>query len=175
MKDEPGGKNEKVDLRQRTKDFALRVIRMFASLPKTAVAETLGRQVLRSGTAVGANYREAFRARSKAEFMSKCGDSLRELEESAYWLELLVDAGIVDSEQLSPLLSRMRRIDRNLRSDHETYQTEVSSPSIGLPNSYFRSRVSVRSPRIFRRARGVAGQDRVQCSESRSRTVPGTA
>jgi four helix bundle protein len=104
MKDEPGGKNEKVDLRQRTKDFALRVIRMFASLPKTAVAETLGRQVLRSGTAVGANYREAFRARSKAEFMSKCGDSLRELEESAYWLELLVDAGIVDSEQLSPLL-----------------------------------------------------------------------
>jgi len=96
--------NEKVDLRQRTKDLALRVIRMFASLPKNAVAETLGRQVLRSGTAVGANYREAFRGRSKAEFMSKCGDSLRELEESAYWLELLVDAGIVALDELSPLL-----------------------------------------------------------------------
>ena len=104
MQNERGGKNEKVDLRQRTKDFALRVIRMFTSLPKNAVAATLGRQVLRSGTAVGANYREAFRARSKAEFMSKCGDSLRELEESAYWLELLVDAGIVALEQLSHLL-----------------------------------------------------------------------
>jgi four helix bundle protein len=91
-------------LRQRTKDFALRVIRMFASLPKNSVDETLGSKVLRSGTEVGANYREAFRARSKAEFMSKCGDSLRELEESAYWLELLVAAGIVASEQLSSLL-----------------------------------------------------------------------
>ena len=104
MKDERAGKNEKVDLRQRTKDFALRVIRMFVSLPKNAVADILGKQVLRSGTAVGANYREAFRGRSKAEFMSKCGDSLRELEESAYWLELLADAGIVASDGLSPLL-----------------------------------------------------------------------
>jgi four helix bundle protein len=59
---------------------------------------------LRSGTGVGANYREAFRGRSKAEFLSKCGDSLRELEESAYWLELLVDAGVVTSDELAPLL-----------------------------------------------------------------------
>jgi four helix bundle protein len=127
MHDERRGKNEKVDLRQRTKDFALRVIRMFASLPKNAVAETLGRQVLRSGTAVGANYREAFRARSKAEFMSKCGDSLRELEESPYWLELLVDAGICRFGAAFSPTSRMRQIDRNFRSDHQTYQKEISS------------------------------------------------
>jgi len=77
---------------------------MFASLPNTAVAQVLGKQVLRSGTSVGANYREASRARSKAEFISKCGDALRELEESSYWMELLVDAGVVSSDQLSSLL-----------------------------------------------------------------------
>jgi hypothetical protein len=65
------------DLRARTKDFALRVIRMFAALPKRAEAQVLGKQVLRSGTSVGANYREAFRARSKAEFISKAGDFKR--------------------------------------------------------------------------------------------------
>jgi four helix bundle protein len=95
---------EGADLRQRTKEFALRVIRMFGSLPNTAVAQILGKQALRSGTFVGANYREASRARSKAEFISKCGDALRELEESLYWMELLVDAGVVSSDQLSSLL-----------------------------------------------------------------------
>ena len=63
----------------------------------------LGKQLLRSGTSIGANYREAFRARSKAEFIAKCGDFLRELEESAYWLELLVEAEIVSAEKLAPL------------------------------------------------------------------------
>jgi four helix bundle protein len=77
------------DLIERTKQFALRVIRLFVSLPKTGEAQVLGKQLLRSGTSVGANYREAHRARSRAEFAAKCGDSLREIEESAYWLELL--------------------------------------------------------------------------------------
>jgi four helix bundle protein len=95
--------NEQGDLRERTKEFALRVIRMFGALPKKTEAQVLGKQVLRSGPSVGANYREASRARSRAEFVSKCGDSLRELEESAYWLELLVDAGIVRSDKLSSL------------------------------------------------------------------------
>ncbi len=94
---------EENDLRDRTKDFALRVVRMFCSLPKTTEAQVLGKQLLRSGTSIGANYREAFRARSKAEFIAKCGDSLREIEESAYWLELLVESGIVDAKKLEPL------------------------------------------------------------------------
>ena len=63
----------------------------------------LGKQVLRSGTSVGANYREAFRGRSRAEFIAKCGDSLREVEETAYWLELLVAANIVHADKLSGL------------------------------------------------------------------------
>jgi four helix bundle protein len=91
------------DLRDRTKSFALCVVRMFSRLPKTTEAQILGKQVLRSGTSVGANYREAFRGRSRAEFIAKCGDSLRELEETAYWLELLVDANIVSPDKLSPV------------------------------------------------------------------------
>src|SRR5438067_13336645 len=91
------------DLPDRSKRFALEIIRVFSMLPKTTEAQVLGKQVLRSGTSVGANYREAYRARSKAEFIAKSGDSLRELEETGYWLELLVDAGIVSPEKLQPL------------------------------------------------------------------------
>lgn len=96
-------KNEEADLRERTKIFALRIVRLFSSLPKTTVAQVLGKQVLRSGTSVGANYREAYRGRSKAEFIAKCGDSLRELEETAYWFELLVESEIVSPADLEPL------------------------------------------------------------------------
>jgi four helix bundle protein len=91
------------DLRERTKEFALRIIRLFSALPKTVEARVLGKQLLRSGTSVGANYREAYRARSKSEFIAKCGDSLRELEESAYWLELVVEGGIMPPDKLQPL------------------------------------------------------------------------
>ncbi len=82
------------DLKPRTKTFALRVIRMYAELPKNdTVAQVLGKQALRSGTSVGANYREASRGRSKAEFTSRIGDCLKEIQETEYWLELLVDSG----------------------------------------------------------------------------------
>src|SRR5882724_11545934 len=95
-------KDEK-DLADRTKRFALEIIRVFSMLPKTTGAQVLGKQVLRSGTSVGANYREAYRARSKAEFIAKSGDSLRELEETGYWLDLLVDGEIVAAAKLSTL------------------------------------------------------------------------
>jgi four helix bundle protein len=75
--------NENKDLKPRTKEFALRIIKMYCALPKTTVAQVLGKQVLRSGTSVGANYREANRARSKVEFISKMGDCLKELDETA--------------------------------------------------------------------------------------------
>lgn len=94
---------ERRDLRERTKGFALRVIRMFSALPKTTEAQVLGKQVLRSGTSVGANYREAHRARSGAEFVSKIGDSLKELEETAYWLELLTESEILPAARLDSL------------------------------------------------------------------------
>jgi four helix bundle protein len=98
------------DLAQRTKDFALRIIKMYSGLPLETAAQVLGKQVLRSGTAVGANYREANRGRSKAEFVAKMGDCLKELDETAYWLELLVEAAIVAPPRLSALLDETSQL-----------------------------------------------------------------
>jgi four helix bundle protein len=91
------------DLQIRTKEFALRIIRTFAALPKSIEAQVLGKQVLRSGTSVGANYREANRARSKPEFIAKIGDCLKELDETAYWLELLAESATVPDTKLAAL------------------------------------------------------------------------
>lgn len=95
---------EKQDLKVRTKQFALQMIRPYTSLPKTTEAQVMGKQVLRSGTSVGAQYREAQRAKSDADFINKVEGSLQELDETAYWLELLRDAGIVVTEKINPLL-----------------------------------------------------------------------
>jgi four helix bundle protein len=92
-----------LDLRTRTKKFALRIIRLYAALPNTYVAQTLGKQLLRSGTSAGAHYREGCRARSTAEFISKLEGGLQELEETAYWLELLVDGEVVPTDKLRSL------------------------------------------------------------------------
>src|ERR1700761_6564490 len=97
-------KNEKKDLLKRTKIFARRIIRLYCSLNRSdTVSQVLGKQVLRSGTSVGANYREANRARSKAEFISKMGDCLKEADETSYWLELLIEEKIVSEKKLQPL------------------------------------------------------------------------
>ena len=100
----------RVDLRVRTKQFALRVIRLFSALPRRAEADVIGRQLLRSGTSVGANFREAHRASSDAEFVSKVGDCLKELDETCYWLELQIDAEIVAEDRLSPLLEECNQL-----------------------------------------------------------------
>ena len=91
-------------MRDRTKQFALRIIRMYGKLPKRTEAEIMGKQVLRSGTSVAANYREACRARSDAELIAKLGIVEQELDETMLWLELLVDSGIVAVDQMSDLL-----------------------------------------------------------------------
>ena len=99
------------DLKPRSKASALRVIRMYSKLPKSAtIAQVLGKQVLRCGTSAGANYREASRARSKSEFISKIGDCLKEIEETEYWLELLVDGGCVSEEKMAELLDEIRQL-----------------------------------------------------------------
>jgi four helix bundle protein len=90
-------------MKTRTKQYALRIIRLFASLAKDSVSQVLGRQLLRSGTSVGAHYREACRSRSVAEFVSKMEGGLQELEETAYWLELLVESKAVSEKKLGPL------------------------------------------------------------------------
>jgi four helix bundle protein len=94
----------KSDLKPGTKRYAQRIIKMVTALPKHDVARVLGRQVLRSGTFVGANYLEGGRARSGAEF--GVGDCLKELEETSYWLELLVDSATVSSNRMAALLQK---------------------------------------------------------------------
>jgi len=101
MRDE---KQEPEDLRPQTKKFALRIIRLYAALPKQTVAQIPGKQLLRSGTSVGAHYREAFRGKSYADFISKMEGALQELDEAQYWLELLVESGSVSEKHLQPLL-----------------------------------------------------------------------
>lgn len=91
------------DLKQRTKQFGLRVIRLVESLPNTSTAKTIGNQLLRSGLSVGANYRAACRGRSKADFIAKTGISLEEADECLYWMELLQEANIVSTERLKGL------------------------------------------------------------------------
>jgi four helix bundle protein len=91
------------DLPQRTKAFALRIIRMYTALKRTALADLIGKQVLRSGTSVGAQYREAMRARSRAEFCSKTQCCIQELEETSYWLDLLAESVEVKASRLAEL------------------------------------------------------------------------
>ncbi len=102
--------NGKPDLKERTKAFARRVIRLYVALPKETVAQVLGKQALRAGTSVGANYREANRGRSKAEFIAKMGDCLKELEETEYWFELLLDEKIVPPTKMDALLDETRQL-----------------------------------------------------------------
>ncbi len=101
-------KNE--DLKKRTKIFALEIIRLYSTLPKNAEAQIIGKQVLRSGTSVGANYREGCRARSAQEFVAKLGICLQELEETTYWLELLVDSGLVKHDVITSVLSESNEL-----------------------------------------------------------------
>lgn len=102
-------KNEEMDLKMRTKLFARRIIRLYSSLSTDTVAQVLGKQALRSGTSIGANYRESCRARSKAEFISKTGDCLKKADETLYWLELLQE-NIVSQRKLSSLLDEANQL-----------------------------------------------------------------
>jgi four helix bundle protein len=97
--------NEKpLDIGERTKAFALRVVRLYSALPKTTEAQVIGKQLLRSGTSVGAHIREGKRSRSDAEMISKIEVALQELQESVYWIELLGDTKIDKTLRLSDLM-----------------------------------------------------------------------
>jgi four helix bundle protein len=109
-------RDENSDLRQRTKQFALRIIRLYDTLPRSGSVHVIGHQLLRAGTSVGANFREAHRARSNVEFIAKVGDSLKELEETAYWLELLIDSGKMKQTQLALLLDETSQLTATLTS-----------------------------------------------------------
>jgi four helix bundle protein len=110
LRKRPGESMDKVEFKQRTKLFALRVIRLVESLPRTRTATTIGNQLIRSGTSVGANYRAACRARSNAEFIAKMGIVEEEADESMFWIELLMETGTVKKELLESLFKEANEI-----------------------------------------------------------------
>ena len=97
-------------LRERTKQFAIRVVKLFRSLPKTDEAKVIGKQVLRSGTSVATNYRAVCRARSKAEFVARIGVVVEEADETVFWLELLVETTIVSQARMNGLVTEANEL-----------------------------------------------------------------
>lgn len=103
-------KSKTDELKQRTKKFALRIVRLYRSLPKGKDADVLGYQLLRCGTSVGANYRAACRARSQADFVSKITIVEEEADESAYWMELIIESELMKSERVNELLKEANEL-----------------------------------------------------------------
>ncbi len=115
------------ELKKRTKQFALRAIKLFNSLPKKKDAEVLGIQLLLASTSVGANYRAACRARSQADFISKITIVEEESDESAYWIELLGESGIVKKKLLENLLIEANELTAIFTSSGRTAKSKINS------------------------------------------------
>jgi four helix bundle protein len=98
------------ELRSRTRHFAVRIVKLFRSLPRTTDAQVLGKQLMRCGTSVAANYRAACRGRSRPEFIAKLGVVAEEADETVFWLEMLVDCGIVPEKLVTELLKEAREL-----------------------------------------------------------------
>ena len=124
MSDEAG----KTDLKKRLRAYALRIIRMYTALPKNdKVAQVIGGQVLRSGTSVGAQHAEGTRARSDAEFISKLESALQELEETDYWLYLIVESNLLLEEKLSSLIEETHELNAIFTSSIKTVKKRINS------------------------------------------------
>jgi four helix bundle protein len=112
--------NRTEKLRARTKEFAIRIIHLFQALPSNKEAQVIGNQLLRCGTAVGANYRSACHARSRAGFISKIGIVTEEADECVFWLELLSDLGVMKKERLQDLLQEARELTAIFNASRQT-------------------------------------------------------
>jgi four helix bundle protein len=118
------------ELRDRTKKFALRIIRLFRHLPRSPEAQVLGKQLLRSGTSVAANYRAAGRARSRAEFCAKIGIVVEEADESVFWLECLLDSGVMPPERLHDLVAEANALLAIFAASHQTARAAMAQKPV---------------------------------------------
>jgi four helix bundle protein len=125
---------ESTELKMRTKNFALRVIRMAESLPRNRTCDVLGKQALRSGTSVGANYRAACRAKSRADFISKMGTVEEECDETSFWMELLVESGQIKASLVENLMKEADELVRIIVASSRTARRN------NIPQSAIRSR-----------------------------------
>jgi four helix bundle protein len=108
------------DLKERTKQFALRILRLVSALPKNLAGKTIGGQLVRSGTSVGANYRAACRARSKLEFIAKIGIVEEEADESAFWMELIIESELLKLQLVQPLLDEANELAKIMASSRKS-------------------------------------------------------
>lgn len=113
------------ELKKRSKTFAIRVVKLSQALPNSREAWVLGKQVLRSGTSVAANDRAACRARSKAEFVAKIGIVVEEVDETIFWLELLVETNIVAKKRMAALLEEAQELLAIFAASHRTARLAV--------------------------------------------------
>lgn len=111
------------DMIKRTKQFALRVMKLVEALPRTVQGRSIASQLMRSGTSVAANYRAACRARSKPEFIAKLGTVEEEADESLFWLELIIEGGLLTKKQVQPLLSEAGELVAITTSSKKTART----------------------------------------------------
>ena len=116
-----------IDLKARTKKFALRVVKVVRSLPQSAEGRLVGNQLLRSGTSVAANYRAVCRARSRPEFLAKLAIVIEEADETAFWLEFLVDAGLITAAKLQDLISEANQLVAIFNASRTTAKKGVHS------------------------------------------------
>src|SRR5215510_3515796 len=108
------------DLRDRTKKFAIRIVYLFRALPKSTEAQVMGKQLLRCGTSVAANYRAVCRARSKAEFIARIGIVAEEADESVLWLEMLEETQTLSSQRLREIIKEARELAAIFSASHKT-------------------------------------------------------
>jgi four helix bundle protein len=111
------------ELRDRTKKFAIRIVRLFQALPKSTEAQVMGKQLLRSGTSVAANYRAVCRARSKAEFIARIGVVAEEADESALWIELLEETKVLTASQLKDISQEAHALAAIFSASQKTART----------------------------------------------------
>jgi len=121
------------DLKQRTKQFSLRVLKLVAALPKNLAGKTIGGQLVRAGTSVGANYRAVCRARSKVEFIAKIGIVEEEADESAFWMELIIEGDLMKAELVQALLDEATELAKIMASSRksasESLKTKLNGKS----------------------------------------------
>lgn len=119
------------DLKWRTKQFALRILKLVAALPKTVAGKAIAGQLARAGTAVGANYRAACRGRSRAEFVAKIGVVEEEADESAYWMELIIEGELLRLQQVEPLLTEANELARIMARSRISASEKLTPKSKG--------------------------------------------
>lgn len=123
-----------VTLKNRTKQFALRVVKLYQSLSKSGEEQVIGKQLLRSATSVGANYRAACRARSDNEFLSKISIVIEEADESEFWIELLIESNIIPKERLADLLQEAEEIVKIMVASRQTVKQKIEKAQSKIDN-----------------------------------------